>query len=145
MEIALISGLAVIASLVSTLIQKRLMDVELVKSIKADIKKLQKEMKKHKEDPKKTSELMKKSFSLQRKMMGQTIKPTLISGVIILITLVTLGYLYGGYLIFGKSRLIFTLPFYLPFVGNQLGWIWVFFAITLISSFIFKKVFDLGY
>jgi uncharacterized membrane protein (DUF106 family) len=144
MEALVISGIAVTASLISTLIQKKLIDTELVKSLRSEIKKLQKEMRKHRQDAKKVNELMRKSFDLQKKMMRHTMKPTLISWIIILIAVIPLTYFFGGFL-FGDFKLYFILPFSFPIVGKQLAWIWVFIIASIISSLIFRKIFDLGY
>lgn len=144
MEALFISGVAIGASLVQTLVQKRLMDVDLVKSLKADIKKMQQEMKKHRQDTKKTNELMKKSFEMQKKMMKQTMKPTMVSSVVILLTVITLGFFFGLPILAGEYNLFFTMPFSLPFIGTQMPWIGIFIIVTVISSFIFRKVFDVG-
>lgn len=144
MEALLISGVAIGASFVQTLVQKRLMDVDLVKSLKADIKKMQKEMKNHRQDTKKTNELMKKSFEMQKKMMKHTMKPTMISSVVVLLTVITLGFFFGLPVFAGEYNLYFSLPFSLPFVGTQMPWIGVFIVAAVVSSFIFRKVLDVG-
>ncbi len=144
MEALMISGVAIGASLAQTLIQKRVMDVDLVKSLKADVKKLNKEMKNHRQDTKKTNELMKKSFEAQKKMMKHTMKPTIISSVVVLLTIITLGFFFGLPILTGEYNLYFTMPFSLPFIGTQMPWIGIFIVVITISSFIFRKVFDVG-
>ncbi len=144
MEALMISGVAIGASLAQTLIQKRVMDVDLVKSLKADVKKLNKEMKNHRQDTKKTNELMKKSFEAQKKMMKHTMKPTIISSVVVLLTIIILGFFFGLPILTGEYNLYFTMPFSLPFIGTQMPWIGIFIVVITISSFIFRKVFDVG-
>jgi len=144
MESAIIFSSAIVISLISTLIQKKLVDADLIKSLKYEIKKLQKEMKKYKNDSEKINELFRKSFDLQRKMMRHTMKPTIISGMIILIAFIPLTYLFGGFL-FGDFKLYFSLPMSFPIVGDRLAWIWVYFIVSAISSLIFRKLFDVGY
>ena len=144
MELLIIFGVGIIISLISILIQKKFVDNEVVKSLKHEIKKLQEEMRKHKNDAAKVNELLKKTLELQRDMMKYTIKPTIISSIIILIAFIPLTYFFGGFL-FGDFKLYFTLPFCFPIIGKQIAWIWVFIFVSLVSSLIFKKLFDLGY
>jgi len=137
MEFFLVIGVAILVSLVATLIQKKLTDIELIKSLKNEIKKISKEIRRNKENSEKVNELMKKSFEIQKKMIKQTMRPTLISGSTILVTI----YLLGTFL----DNIIFKLPISIPIVGNQLGWIWIFILISVIMSLIFRKIFDLGF
>ena len=144
MEVLVISGIAIGASFVQTLLQKKLMDVDFVKSLKADIKKVQNEMKNHRQDIEKTNKLMKKSFEMQGKMMKHTMKPTMMSSTVMLLAIIILGFFFGLPILTGKYNLYFTLPFSLPFVGTQMPWIGLFIIVTVISSFIFRKVLDVG-
>ena len=144
MEAWMILGSGIIVSLIATLIQKKFTDLELVKSLKAEVKKLNQEIKKNRGDIEKANQLMKKSFEVQKKIMKITMKPTFISSLVFFPALIGLGYFYGLPLFFGDYSLYFGLPFSLPIVGTQMPWIGVFIVTTIIFSFIFRKVFDLG-
>lgn len=137
MEAFIVGMVSVGATLVATLIQKKFTDVDLVKTLRGDIKKINKEMKESKEDAKKLNELMNKSFEIQKKMMGQTMKPTMISSVAVL------GAFYFLSTFYSETTLL--LPFSLPFIGNTLGWIGIYILVSIISSIVFRKIFDLGF
>lgn len=132
-----IASIAIFVTLISTLIQKKLTDVDLVKSLKAEAKKISKDMKAVRQDAKKVNELMSKSFEIQKKMMGQTMKPMMISSVVILIAFFIISSFF--------SEVVLGLPFSLPFLGNQLSWFWIFFFSSLGSGLIFRKVLDMGF
>ncbi len=138
MEIVIVGLVSVGATLVATLIQKKFTDVDLVKSLKAETKKISKEMKEFKQDTKKVNELMSKSFEIQKKMMGQTMKPMMFSSVVVLCVFFLLST-------FCSDGTLIQLPFSLPFIGNGLGWLGIYIIVSIISSLIFRKVFDLGF
>ena len=132
-----IATVAVLATLVSTIIQKKLTDVDLVKSLKSEIKKINKEMKESKQDTNKINKLMSKSFELQKKMMGQTMKPTMVSSIVVFVAFFFVSAFF--------SHVFLSLPFSLPFLGNKLSWFWIFVIASVVSSLIFRKIFDLGW
>lgn len=137
MGVFIVTFITVVATLVATLIQKKFTDVDLMKSLKAETKKISREMKEVKQDTKKLNELMSKSFEIQKKMMGQTMKPMMFSSIIILGVFFLLSAFF--------SEVTLTLPFSLPFIGNTLGWVGIYIIVSIISSLIFRKIFDLGF
>ncbi len=147
MEVLMIVLITISVSLIQTLIQKKLMDVDLVKALKAEMKKTNKEMKivskemkntKDGEAPKteKLNKLMSKSVGIQKKMMGQTMKPMMISSLVVLVAFYIIPMFF--------SNAVLNLPFSIPFVGNQLGWLGIFIITSVISGLIFRKAFDVG-
>ncbi len=147
MEVLMIMIITVSVSLLQTLIQKKLMDVDLVKALKAEMKKtnqamktVSKEMKNTKDgeapNTKKLNELMSKSVEIQKKMMGQTMKPMMVSSLVVLVAFYLIPKFFSG--------AVLNLPFAIPFVGNTLGWFGIFIFTSIISGLIFRKVFDVG-
>ena len=137
MEAIVVGVVSVGATLVATLIQKKFTDVSLVKTLRGDMKKINKEMKEVKDDTKKLNELMTKSFGIQKKMMSQTMKPTIISSVAVLSAFYFLSTFY--------SETTLSLPFSVPFIGDTLGWIGIYISVSIICSILFRKIFDLGF
>jgi uncharacterized membrane protein (DUF106 family) len=129
--IAITCGLA----LVGTLIQKKMMDIDLVRSLKAEIKKLEKEYKNAKNDTKKQTKIMTKQLDIQKQLLSHTMKPAMISSVPILIALIIMGTSFEGVML--------QLPFALPWIGNTLGWLGIYILVSLISTMIFRKVLGL--
>jgi len=147
MEVLIIVLITVSVTLLQTLIQKKLMDVNLVKTLKAemkktnqDIKNLSKEMKNTKEgeapSTEKLNKLMSKTVDIQKKMMGQTMKPMMISSLVVLVVLYIIPKFFSG--------AVLNLPFSIPFVGNQIGWLGIFIFTSIISGLVFRKIFDVG-
>ena len=137
MEVVVVAAIAVITTLVATLIQKKITDVDLVKSLKSEIKKINKEMKETKQDTQKLNKLISKNFEIQKKMMGQTIKPIMISSVLTLTVFFMISVFFKG--------AVLSLPVSLPFIGNKLNWFWIFILSSTISSLIFRKVFNIEF
>ncbi|MCK4730108.1 MAG: DUF106 domain-containing protein [Candidatus Aenigmarchaeota archaeon] len=147
MEVLMIVLITITVTLLQTLIQKKLMDVDLVKALKTEMKKtnqamktVSKEMKNTKEgeapNTKKLNELMSKSVGIQKKMMGQTMKPMMISSLVVFVAFYIIPMFFSG--------AVLNLPFSIPFIGNQLGWLGIFILTSIISGLIFRKVFDVG-
>jgi len=137
MEVVVVAAIAVITTLVATLIQKKITDVDLVKSLKSEIKKINKEMRETKQDTQKLNKLISKNFEIQKKMMGQTIKPIMISSVLTLTVFFMISVFFKG--------AVLSLPVSLPFIGNKLNWFWIFILSSTISSLIFRKVFNIEF
>jgi len=137
MEVVVVAAIAVITTLVATLIQKKITDVDLVKSLKSEIKKINKEMRETKQDTQKLNKLISKNFEIQKKMMGQTIKPMMISSVLTLTVFFMISVFFKG--------AVLSLPISLPFIGNKLNWFWIFILSSTISSLIFRKVLNIEF
>lgn len=118
-------------SLFSTMVQKKMIDLDLVRTLKADMKKLQKEAKECKNDVDKLSKLTSKQLELSKELMSQQMKPTLVSSLPILL----------AFFIFGKyfSEVAIALPVTLPFIGAQIGWIGTYILVMLVTSLLFRK------
>ncbi len=78
-------------SVLSTVAYKFLTNQELMKSLKADLKKHQNDMKAHKDNPDKMMAIQKKAMDANMKYMGQSMRPTLLTLPIILLIFPWLG------------------------------------------------------
>jgi len=122
-------------SLLGVWIQKRMIDIELVHSLKADIKKLEKEAKEAKNDVKKLTKITSKQLNIQKQLMGHTMKPAMISSLPILVALI----LFSGYF----QSVVVYFPVALPFIGNDLGWFGIYIVVALVTTMIFRKLLGL--
>jgi len=122
-------------ALMGTVIQKKMMDIDLVRSLKAEIKKLEKEYKNAKNDTKKQTKIISKQLEIQKQLLGQTMKPAMISSVPILIALIIMGNSF--------SAVTLALPFALPWIGSTLGWLGIYIIVSLISTMVFRKLLGL--
>jgi uncharacterized membrane protein (DUF106 family) len=77
--------LSFLITLVMTLIYKWMTNQTMMKSMKEDIKKYQKEMKDHKSNPSKVMEIQKKAMEVNMNYMKQSMKPTLVSFIPIIL------------------------------------------------------------
>src|SRR3989344_2384950 len=71
--------IAILLSILVTLLYKRLTDQELMKTLKQDIKALQQEMKKLRDKPDKMMEVNKRAMEKNMKYMMHSLKPTLVT------------------------------------------------------------------
>lgn len=131
---ALVLGTATL-SLIGTMIQKRMLDMGVVRALKADMKKLQAEAKTAKNDVKKLTKITTKQLDLQKQLMGHTMKPALISSLPVLAAFILFGSAFSGVVLY--------LPFALPWIGNDLGWFGIFICVSIISTMIFRKLLGL--
>lgn len=77
--------ISIIVSLTMTLIYKFMTDQNVMKSLKGRIKDLQKQMKDNKSDTQKVMSLQKESLNLNMKYMSQSMKPTLVTFIPIIL------------------------------------------------------------
>lgn len=122
-------------SFMGTMIQKRMLDMDLVHSLKADIKKLNNEAKAAKNDVKQLTKITSKQLNVQKQLMSHTMKPAMVSSLPILAALM----LFGGYF----KDIVVYLPFALPWIGSTLGWFGVYIVVALVSTMIFRKLLGL--
>jgi uncharacterized membrane protein (DUF106 family) len=118
-------------SFLSTLIQKKLMDIDLVRSLKGDMKRISQEVKKHKDDAQKVTELTKKQLDVSKQLMIHQMKPSMISSLPVLPAFLLFQRLFEG--------VVLLLPVSLPLIGAQLGWLGVFILTMIVSSLVFRK------
>jgi uncharacterized membrane protein (DUF106 family) len=122
-------------ALIGTLIQKKLMDIDLVRSLKGEIKKLEKEAKAAKNDVNKQTKIISKQLNIQKQLLSHTMKPAMISSIPILIALMIMGNSFHA--------VTLALPFALPWIGSTLGWLGIYILVSLISTMIFRKLLGL--
>ncbi|MDP3918425.1 MAG: EMC3/TMCO1 family protein [Nanoarchaeota archaeon] len=109
-----------------TLVYKFMTDQTLMKELKAEMKSMQKEMKEFKNDPDKMIGLQKQVMEKNLKYMMQSLKPTIITFIPIII-------------IFGWLRTYYT-ELGDPIVLFGLSWFWSYFIITIILSIALRKL-----
>jgi uncharacterized membrane protein (DUF106 family) len=109
-------------------------DQKRAKEIKEEQKRMQEKMKEHQKqgDMTKANQMMNDSMKLTTEMFKMTMKPLMISFVVILIFL---PWLKTSFADFSAQ-----LPFSLPLIGNSLGWLGWYILISLPSALVFKKM-----
>ncbi|OYT43353.1 MAG: hypothetical protein B6U88_01205 [Candidatus Aenigmarchaeota archaeon ex4484_56] len=134
-ETIIVITISILIALFTSILQKKLVDIELVKSIKKELKEINNEMKKSDKDE--LNKLLSKSMELQSKLMKQTMKPMIYSSGVILLVFYLLS-------VYCKNATI-VLPFSIPFIGNSLGWVGTYILFSIISSLIFRKIFKINF
>ncbi len=118
--------ISIVMTIFSTLITKWLTNQEHLKSLKARQKELQVEMKKHKDNPKMMEEIQMEMMKITGVMMKSSFKPLLVTMVPFLLIFTWIRGIYGGEV---------------PLLNY---WFWWYFGSAIVSSLIFRKVFDMA-
>lgn len=118
----------VIVSLAITIVNKLIVNQERLKELRAKQKACQEDMKKCKDNPQKMMEIQKEMMS----HMGESMKHSMLPMLITFIPLI---------LLFGWLRGIYTPTGLEPILK---GWIWYYIGASLVSSLIFRKVFNMA-
>lgn len=119
-------------SLVTSLVQRKIIDQDKAEKLKNKMKKLRKDVTSSIKNKKKMGKVQKKLMSLQTRYLKMTMKASLPTMAIFILAYWLMGKRYTGYSV--------AIPFEIPFIGSQLGWIWVFIIFSLIASLIFRKL-----
>jgi uncharacterized membrane protein (DUF106 family) len=133
----------VAVTLIITLINKFAVNRKLMKEIKARMTEIRENLSKaQKEDRKEeVNKLMSEYMKINTQFMKQTFKSLFISLIVIMLFLPVLNLKYGANKDEGRERVVVAqLPFSLPVIGNQMGWLLWYFLISLSSSITFKKI-----
>jgi uncharacterized membrane protein (DUF106 family) len=134
---------SVAVTLIITLINKFAVNRKLMKEIKARMTEIRENLSKaQKEDRKEeVNKLMSEYMKINTQFMKQTFKSLFISLIVIMLFLPVLNLKYGANKDEGRERVVVAqLPFSLPVIGNQMGWLLWYFLISLSSSITFKKI-----
>jgi len=124
-------GMLIVAggiTLITTLLQKFLIDADEMRALKKEQKELQEEMKRFKDSPEKLAELTTKQFTeLTPKLMEKTMRPIFFTIIPVILTF----RWFSDYFTATQARVF------------QLNWLLAYFIIAMISSLIFRKLFKL--
>ena len=123
--------LASMLVLIITLIYKLLGNQNKAKEIKTQISEMQKKMKEIKENKEETDRLATEMLKLTNQQMRSSFKPMI---VVLIIAFVFLPWMSD---VFVNS--VVSLPFSLPFFGNDFGWLAWYIVVSLPLSMIFRK------
>ena len=119
--------------LISTLFYRFLMDQEKVRNIKSEQKEKQEKIKElQKSNPQEANKVMNEMMKLSHKQMKITMKPMMVSLLIFLLVLPVLPNLFPG--------TVANLPFAIPFVGSEFGWLAWYFILSIPLNSIFRKI-----
>jgi len=130
MLIGLSAGLAII----TTLVYKFATDQNMMKELKAELKKYTDSMKEHKDDTEKMLESQKKAMDINMKIMKQNFKP-------MLITMVPFIGVFWGLRNLFEGVTILPFNYHVPLSGlaTGLGWIGTYLIFSLIFTTVFRK------
>ena len=128
-----IISLSAMLSLAISLVQKFATDQVLMKELKKELKSLQQKIKEHKDNPEKVKEINSKLMSTNAKYMKQSFRPLLITMIPFLIIFKLLRDAYTGIT-------VVLLPFTLPYIGNDLGWLGTYFISSILFTTVFRKL-----
>ncbi len=129
-----ISLLATVLSFLFALIYRAVMDVEKIKKIKKESKEFKKRMDeaRKKGDHKELKDLWEKSMKLTQEQFALTMKPLMLTFALVIVVFPLMKKLYSG--------VVFDLPFPLPFIGSQIGWLGLYIIISIPTSTLFRKL-----
>jgi uncharacterized membrane protein (DUF106 family) len=130
-------------TLIITLINRFAVNRKLMKEVKTRMTEIRESLSKSQKEGKteEVNKLMSEYMKINTQFMKQSVKSLLISLVVIMLFLPILNLKYGANQAEGKERVVVAqLPFSLPIIGNQMGWLLWYFLISLASSFTFKKI-----
>jgi uncharacterized membrane protein (DUF106 family) len=129
-SLTIIAGLIVF---ITTLFYKYMVDQNAIKALKEEQKAISAKAKEmQKEDPEKASKLMGEALKLTNKQMKMNMKPMMAAIVVAFIVLPWIGQTF--------VEPIFILPFSLPLLGAEVGWLAWYFVVAIVLSTTFRKI-----
>jgi len=129
-----IVGLSLAVSFGLALVYRFMVDQDRMREIKAEMASIRKKMSEAKKakNEKEMKELMEKSLKMGNQQMKMNMKPLIVSMVIAFAVLPVLPILAQGAL--------FKLPFWMPILGPDVGWLGLYIIISLPSTIFFRKL-----
>lgn len=129
-----ISLTATLLSFVFALIYRLTVDVERMKKLKKKSRELRKRMDeaRRRENHKELKDLWEKSMKLTHEQFAIGLKPMMLTLLLVMIVFPFLKKTYNG--------ATFALPFSLPFIGNDVGWLGLYIIISIPTSMLFRKL-----
>jgi uncharacterized membrane protein (DUF106 family) len=125
--------LAVMISFIITLFYKFLINQDVLRNLKEEMKAKQEKIKEvQKNDPKEANKVLNELLALSRKQMRLTIKPMILTFILVIILLPWMAYVFKGPVV--------KLPFSLPFFGDDFGFLAWYIITTFPLSQLFRKL-----
>jgi uncharacterized membrane protein (DUF106 family) len=117
---------------ISTMFYKFLADQGAIKVLREEQKAISKKVKEiQKEDPEKANALMKEALKLTNKQMKMNMKPMIATMVVAFMVFPWIAQTFTGP--------VLILPFELPFLGAEIGWLAWYFVVAMIMNISFRK------
>ena len=123
-------------TLVMSLVNKKTLGSDKVKGVKDQMQELRQKMLESPKsgDTKKTNEYMAKMMAKNSEYMKFTMKPMLVSLLLVILILPVIRETYSG-------MIVATIPETLPVIGGiELDWFWWYFMVSLTLSLVIRKV-----
>ena len=118
---------------ISSIIYKLLINKEKMREIKAKQKEKQEKIKElQKTNPNEANQMVNEMLALSQKQMKMTMKPMMVSLIIFILVLPILPNLFPG--------TVANLPFAIPFIGSEFGWLAWYFVLSIPLNSIFRKI-----
>jgi uncharacterized membrane protein (DUF106 family) len=128
-ELLLVSAVLFISSLIYKFMIKR----DEIRELKSRMKEKQDRVKElQKTNPKEANQVMNEMLKLSQKQMKMTLKPMMVSLLIFLLVLPILPNLFPG--------TVANLPFTLPFIGSEFGWLAWYFVLSIPLNSLFRRI-----
>jgi uncharacterized membrane protein (DUF106 family) len=128
-ELLLVSAVLFVSSLIYKFMIKR----EDVRELKAKMKEKQNKIKEmQKTNPNEANQALNEMMKLQNKQMKMTMKPMMVSLLIFFLVLPVLPNLFPG--------TVANLPFEIPFVGSEFGWLAWYFVLSIPLNTLFRRI-----
>jgi len=132
--LGLVAVISVALAIITTLVYKFATDQNMMKELKAELKKHTNSMKENKDNTEKMLESQKKAMDINMKIMKQNFKP-------MLITMIPFIGVFWGLRSFFEGIIVIPLSFHIPLSGlaTGLGWIGTYLIFSLIFTTVFRK------
>ena len=125
--------ISAIITFIITMSYRFLMNQDKLREIKNKQKENQERIKElQKTNPKEASDLLNSTMALSRHQLGLSMKPMLLTLIIVSIILPWMAYEFPG--------IIVKLPFYLPYFENDFGWLMWYIIISVPLGQTFRKI-----
>jgi uncharacterized membrane protein (DUF106 family) len=116
-----------------TLFYRLLINQNEVRELKREQKEKQEKMKElQKTNPEEANRMMSEMLKLTNKQFRMTMKPMMLSFIIVIVVLPLLPSIFPGIVVF--------LPFTLPFFGDKFGWLAWYIIVSFPLNSIFRKI-----
>ena len=123
--------LACMVVFMTTLLSRFMVDQNKAKEIKKQISEFQKRMKEVKDNKEETEKVGTEMLKLTNHQMRSNMKPMLVIMIVAFAFLPWIGNVF--------SDSVISLPFSLPFLGNDFGWLAWYVTLSIPFSFIFRR------
>jgi uncharacterized membrane protein (DUF106 family) len=124
------------AALASKLVTLKMLDMTKINKMKKDMNEKRKELKKMKPGTSAYTKLSEEVININLELSKMQLKPSIITIIPFLLLFLWMSTT------FKNTPAFFILPFELPVIGNDIGWLLTYFIATMIFSAILTKIID---